>query len=689
MSGLDAVMRRNFIDYASYAILDRAIPDLRDGLKPVQRRVLHTLFEMHDGRYHKVANVIGETMKLHPHGDASIGDALVSLANKGFFIDRQGNFGHPLAGREAAAPRYIECRLTALALETLFNEALTEFVPSYDGRNREPVFLPAKLPMVLMLGAEGIAVGMATRILPHNPVELWQAQIDLLEGRPVELQPDFPHGGLADTSEYDDGRGKVTVRARIEARDEKRVVIREIPHGTTTESVIASIEAAIQRGRVQIASIHDYTTEKVEIELQLPRGVYADEVIPQLYAYTDCQVSVSSHIVVIDGRRPVEMSASEVLKASTDMLRERIKAELEWEQGQLVDRKHWLTLERIFIEQRVYRGLEDAATEDAVRERVVTGMKKHARLFVRPMDDEDVKRLLELRIRRISAWDLERSRREEAEIEERLAAVAKKLRHLTRTTIEWLQGLIDRYAEEFPRRTRITSFQEIDKKAVARPTLKLSYDPESGFFGSAVKGDAFPLQVTEYDLVLGIADDGSFRVMTAPERQLFTGKLLHAQVFDPEQGAEFTVVYRDRQRIPFGKRIRIERFIRNKEYALVKDKAGKVDLLLPGDAGGTVWMKFAPAKRQRVKEATYDLSALEPTGVTARGARLAAKPVSQVKWLPDEKPPAKKPGPEPAKPARSGKPGQPAPKGTPAKPGATRKPARRSAGAKGEQTALF
>jgi len=660
VAGLDAVMRRNFIDYASYAILDRAIPDLRDGLKPVQRRILHTLFEMHDGRYHKVANVIGETMKLHPHGDASIGDALVVLANKGLFIDRQGNFGNLLTGHPAAAARYIECRLTALALETLFNEALTEFVPSYDGRSREPVFLPAKLPMVLMLGADGIAVGMATRILPHNPVELWQAQIDLLEGREIELQPDFPQGGLAETSEYDDGRGKVTVRARIDTRDEKRVVIREIAYGTTTESVIASIEAAIGRGRVQIASIHDYTTDKVEIELQLPRGAYAEEVIPQLYAYTDCQVSVSSNIVVIDGRKPVEMTASEVLKALTTQLRERLKAELEWEQGQLVDRKHWLTLERIFIEKRVYRGLEEAATEEAVRQQVVTGMKKHARLFVRPMDDEDVKRLLELRIRRISAYDLERSKAEEAEIEERLAATAKKLKHLTRTTIQWLQGLIDRYADEYPRRTRITSFQEIDKKAVARATLKLAYDPESGFFGSTVKGDQFPLQVSEYDLILGIADDGSFRVMTPPEKQLFTGKLLWCEVFDPEQGAEFTVVYRDKQRIPFGKRVRITSFIRNKEYALIKDKAGKLDLLIPGAADGQAWLKFAPAKRQRVTEAIFELGELEPTSVTARGVRLAAKPVSQVKWLRAEPKPAK---------AGAGKP--------------------RKASGKGEQTRLF
>jgi topoisomerase-4 subunit A len=485
----------------------------------------------------------------------------------------------------------------------------------------------------MMLGAEGIAVGMATRVLPHNPAEVWQAQIDHLQKRRVRLQPDFPQGGIADVSEYDDGRGRVAVRAVIEAKDARRVVIRQIPFGTTTESLIASIEGAIQRGRVQVAAIHDYTTSQVEIELQLARGARAEDVVSQLYAYTDCSVQVNSNLVLIRDRRPVEMTVTEVLAACTEQLRERLRAELEWERQQLVDRTHWLTLERIFVEKRVYRGLEDAETEEAVRQRVVTGMKRHARLFVRPLDDDDVTRLLELRIRRISAFDLERSRAEQAEIEERLAAVTKKLAHMTRTTVAWLQALLDRYGDEHPRRTRLRAFENVDRKAVARPTLRLAYDSESGFFGSAVKGDAFPLQVSEYDLVLGIADDGSYRVMTAPEKQLFTGKLLWCGVFDPEDGAEFTVVYRDAKRIAYGKRVRIKSFIRNKEYQLVKDKAGKVDLLLPGAPGGTAWMRFAPAKRQRVSEASFDLSTLEPTQPSARGTRLAPKPVSQVRWV--------------------------------------------------------
>ncbi|MCH2186453.1 DNA topoisomerase IV subunit A, partial [Myxococcota bacterium] len=321
MAQLDSLMRDNFLEYSSYVVLDRAIPDIRDGLKPVQRRILHTLFTMSDGRYHKVANVIGEAMKLHPHGDASIGDALVVLANKEFFIDRQGNFGNLHTGHPAAAARYIECRLTDLAVETLFHKPLTEFVPSYDGRTEEPVFLPSKLPVVLMLGTEGIAVGMATKILPHNLVELWEAQIAVLEGKKVELYPDFQQGGLMDVDAYEDGAGKVELRARVNVRDKKKVVITEIPFGTTTESIIASIEAAVQKGRVKIASIDDFTTDKVEIELTLARGVTAKELVPQLYAYTDCSVSISSNLTVIRDRRPEQLTVTEVIRGLTERLK--------------------------------------------------------------------------------------------------------------------------------------------------------------------------------------------------------------------------------------------------------------------------------------------------------------------------------------------------------------------------------
>jgi topoisomerase-4 subunit A len=329
MTRIAPLMGQNFIEYASYVIVDRAIPDIRDGLKPVQRRILATLSKMDDGKFHKVANVIGDTMKLHPHGDASIGDALVVLANKDYFIEKQGNFGNPITGHSSAAARYIECRLTDLAKETLFRKALTEFRPSYDGRNEEPVALPAKLPVLLLLGAEGIAVGMSTRILPHNFCELLDAQIKILKNEPFEIYPDFPSGGIIDASEYEDGVGKLKVRARLEKRDKKTIVIREIAFGTTTESLIASIESAAQKGKVKIGTINDFTTDEVEIEVELPRGVYADEVIPQLYAHTDCEVSLTSNMVMIKDRRPVEMGVSEVLCYLTDQLRGLIKAELQ------------------------------------------------------------------------------------------------------------------------------------------------------------------------------------------------------------------------------------------------------------------------------------------------------------------------------------------------------------------------
>lgn len=630
MAQLESLMQKNFLEYSSYFVLDRAIPDLRDGLKPVQRRILHTLFTVSDGRFHKVANVIGETMKLHPHGDASIGDALVVLANKEFFIEKQGNFGNLLTGHRAAASRYIECRLSDLALETMFHKPLTEFVDSYDGRNREPVFLPAKLPVVLMLGTEGIAVGMATKLLPHNLNELWEAQVAILEGKSFELHPDFTSGGLIDVDAYEDGRGKVEVRARVSVVDKKRIIINEIPYGTTTEGLIASIEAAAQKGRVKVSSINDFTTDKVEIELTLSRGAAAKEVVPQLYAYTDCSVSVSSNVTVINERRPVKLTISEVIKALTEQLETQLKAELEYDRDQLVDRKHWLTLEQIFVEKRVYKRIEDATTEEAVRNEVVKGMAKFKKLFVRPMVDEDVKRLLEIRIRRISAYDIEKNRKDIDEIEQSIKDIEVKLRKMKRTTIAYVKGLIKKYGDRFPRRTEITRIKAVDKKAVATQNLKVSYDSNSGYMGTAVRGDQFKLSVSEFDLILAISQDGSYKIIPTPEKILFSSKLLYCAAFDPDKGAAFTVIYRDKEKIGYGKQIKIEKFIRGREYNLIKDKAGKIDYLFEGFEQGTLELGFVPAKRQRVKSAKFNLADLQLISASARGSRLASKPVSKI-----------------------------------------------------------
>jgi topoisomerase IV subunit A len=633
MTRIEPLMGQNFIEYASYVIVDRAIPDIRDGLKPVQRRILATLAKMDDGKFHKVANVIGDTMKLHPHGDASIGDALVVLANKDYFIERQGNFGNPVTGHAAAAPRYIECRLTELAREGLFKKALTEYRPSYDGRNEEPVVLPAKLPVLLMLGAEGIAVGMATRILPHNFPELLDAQMRILRNEPIEIYPDFPTGGIVDVSEYSDGLGKVKVRARVEKKDEKTVVIREIAYSTTTESLIASIEAAAQKGKVKIAAINDYTTDRVEIEIELSRGVYADEVIPQLYAHTDCEISLTANMVMIKDRRPVEMGVSEVLCYLTDHLRELIRAELQHELGELADRKHWLDLERIFIEHQISKRIEDATTAEQVVSEVRTGLKPHLKELEREVSAEDIERLLKIPIRRISQYDIDRNRSEIAVAVQGIKEVKGKLRKLTATTIAYLEGLLEKYGGGYPRRSEISTFEAVDVRAVARQHIKLAYDPDTGFFGSEVKGSRYQLTVSEYDRILLVSRDGSFRIIAPENKVLIPAPVIHAQVFDPEEGAAFTVVYRDKERIAWAKKVHIKAFIRDREYELVKDKEGRVDYLIPGDCNDTIHVDFAPAKRQRVHEAEFDLSVLDVTGVTARGRRVAPKPVSKLRRI--------------------------------------------------------
>ncbi|MGA2765953.1 MAG: DNA topoisomerase IV subunit A [Spirochaetia bacterium] len=637
-SQLKPLMEGYFLDYASYVIMDRAIPDLRDGCKPVQRRILHTLFEMNDGKFHKVANVIGETMKLHPHGDASIGDALVVLANKEYFIEKQGNFGNLITGHPAAAARYIECRLTPLALETLFNPALTEYLASYDGRRKEPRELPAKVPVLLMLGAEGIAVGMATTILPHNFPELLHALIAILTGEKFTLYPDFPQGGLMDISEYSDGVGKVKVRARIQkVSGVQKLVISEIPYGTTTGSLISSIEAAVQKGKVSVSKISDYTSDHVEIELALSRGAEPDMVIDQLYANTDCEIGIGSNMVVIRNDRPVDLSIAEYLKEFSLLLKRQIKAELDHEMARLEDRRHWLTLERIFIENRVYKRLEKAGTEEAVRREVFAGMKPFSKQFVRAMTDEDVERLLDLRIRRISAYDLKKNRGEIDDIVASLRQVNRKLKNLTKTVVEWLNGLDEKYGEQFPRRTEIETFHEVDKVAVAKANIRLSYDREAGYFGSSVRGSEFVMTVTEYDRILAVTADGTYRIMAPPEKAWMPGALLYAGIFDKTRGAHITLVYRDAAGLAWGKRVHIERFITNKTYPLAKEGSLGIDYLVEKKAVGTLKLNLVPAKRQKVKSVNVDLAKIPACGLTARGVKLTTKPLQSVELLPPKK----------------------------------------------------
>jgi topoisomerase-4 subunit A len=627
---LEPLMERNFLEYASYVIVDRAIPDLRDGCKPVQRRILHTLYEMEDGKFHKVANVIGETMKLHPHGDASIGDALVVLANKEYFIEKQGNYGSVVTGHAAAAPRYIECRLSDLAKETLFNNALTRFMPSYDGRKDEPEILPSKLPVLLLLGAEGIAVGMATKILPHNFSELLQAQIRILEGKPVSVYPDFIHGGIMDVSEYADGAGKIRVRALIEPLGDKKIVIKEIPYSTTTESLIASVESAIQKGKVKIAGISDFTTEKVEIELTLPRGVYADEVIPQLYAYTDCEVSISSNVVVIDGKHPREGTVKELLKDLTNRLVELLKAELEYTLEELESKHHWLVLEHIFIENKVYKRLEKADTEERLSKEVFLGMNPFAQDFVRPLTEQDVKKLLDLRIRRISAFDIEKHHKDVTKVLAEIKTCKNKLKNLTQTTVDYLQYLIQTYGARWPRKTKVKRFDVVDKKSVALQNIKVSYDEETGFWGTDVKGKEYPLSISEYDLVLAVCDDGSYRIMTPQPKVLLPSKVLYCAVFNPEQGDVFSVVYRDKKKTAYAKKVHVKQFIRNKEYSLLPKSGGKIEVLLHGDVACKIQGQTLALGKGRVVNVSFDLKQVETGTAASKGVKIHEKPVGKL-----------------------------------------------------------
>src|SRR6516162_5133990 len=448
---LRTLIDENFIQYASYVIRDRAIPQLEDGLKPVQRRILHALHEKDDGRFNKVANIVGHAMQYHPHGDASIEEALVVLTNKRYLIEGQGNFGNIFTRDPAAAPRYIECRLTQLAREELFNDEITELVPSYDGRRDEPVTMPCKLPLLLMLGTEGIAVGMSARILPHNFPELLEAQIAILKKQPFKCLPDFQTGGLMDARGYKDGTGEIKVRAKIKIQDESTVVIKEIPPTTTTDSLMGSIEDASRKGKIKVKSVNDYTAEDVEIEIKAPSGVSAEKLVDALYAFTDCEVTIASRIVVIKNNRPVELTVSEVLQENTAQLVEILKRELELKESKLQEELHFRTLERIFIEERIYKKIEQCKTNEAVIAAVQEGFKPFRKELVRELTEADIDRLLQVRIRRISLFDINKHREEMDKVKGDLDETRKNLKGLTRYVVVHLEALLEKYGPQYPR----------------------------------------------------------------------------------------------------------------------------------------------------------------------------------------------------------------------------------------------
>lgn len=617
----------NFIEYASYVIKDRAIPHVNDGLKPVQRRILHTLWEMDDGKFHKVANVVGQCMRYHPHGDASIGDALVSLANKDLFIAKQGNFGNIYTGDPASAVRYIECRLTQLAKDTLFNPEITEFLDSYDGRNKEPVTLPAKLPVLLAMGAEGIAVGMATKILPHNFIELLEAEIACLRGEQHLLYPDFPGGGLADVSEYNDGNGKILVRAKLDISDPKRIVIRELPFGSTTESIINSIENAAKKGKLKISGISDYTAENVEVEIRLARGVHSEETVDALYAFTECENSISVNLMVIKDDKPVSMTVSEVINYNANQLVNILTAELKLEEKHLKDKLHAKTLEQIFIENRIYKRIEQKTTADAVIKAVIDGLLPYADQIRREVTLEDVEVLLKIPIRRISAYDINRAKKEMQEIKKRLKEIREALASIIDYSIGFLQKLIDKYHNEYPRRTELVSLKKVDVREAAQRNLKLRYDKDTGYLGYEVNGNHL-LDVSQYDRILVIRKSGAYSVMNVPDKLFVDKGMLYCGFVDKE--LVFNVVYRDdKTKFPYLKRCRIEQFILNKGYSIIPENC--TVLKLSTDSEGIVKVEYKPKPKLKVLEETFVINDFLVKGAKAAGVRLASKEVKSAK----------------------------------------------------------
>ncbi len=627
MSYIKPLFDLNFLEYASYVIKDRAIPHISDGLKPVQRRILHTLWEMDDGKFHKVANVVGQCMRYHPHGDASIGDALVTLANKDFFIEKQGNFGNIYTGDPASAVRYIECRLSQLAKDTLYNPQITEFIDSYDGRNREPVTLPAKIPVLLALGAEGIAVGMATKILPHNLIEVLEAEIACLQDDQLLLFPDFPTGGFADVSEYNDGNGKILVRAKLDTSDPKRIVIREIPFGSTTESIITSIENATKKGKLKIAGISDYTAENVEIEVRLARGIHTDETVDALYAFTECESSISVNLMVIRDGKPVQVNVSDVVGENAMQLVEILKAELRLEEKQLKDKLHARTLEQIFIENRIYKRIEEKTTAESVIQAVFDGLEPFKDEIKREVTTEDVETLLKIQIRKISLYDINKAKKEMQEIRDRLKEIRESLANITDYAIGYLNGIIEKYRDQYPRKTELVSLKKVDAREAAQRNLKLRYDRDTGYLGYEVNGNLI-LDVSPYDRILVIRKSGAYSIIDAPDKLFVDKGMLYCGFVDKD--LVFNVVYRDeKSKFPYLKRCKIEQFILNKGYSIVPDNC--TVLKLTTDSESIVTLEYKPKPRLKVLEETFIIKDFLVKGVKAGGVRLANKEAKSVK----------------------------------------------------------
>jgi len=626
-----------FLDYASYVIMERAVPKLEDGLKPVQRRILHSMKEMDDGRFNKVANIIGQTMQYHPHGDAAIGEAMVNMGQKDLMIETQGNWGDVRTGDSAAAPRYIEARLSKFALEVAFNNQTTEWQLSYDGRKKEPVALPMKFPLVLAQGADGIAVGLATKILPHNFIELLQASIDVLKNKRVNLFPDFPTGGLIDVSEYNEGQrgGRIRVRAKIEIADKKNLIIREIPFSTTTSSLIDSILKANDKGKIKIKKVMDNTAQNVEILVELQPGTSPDVAVDALFAFTDCEVSISPNACVIYEDKPQFLGVNDMLKRSTHMTVELLRRELEIKKGELEEDWHFSSLEKIFIEKRIYRDIEECETWEAVIEAIDNGLKPYKKKFRREITRDDIVQLTEIKIKRISKFDSKKADEQIKGIEAELEQVNYDLAHLTEFAINYFKKLIEKYGKGKERKSEIRIFDTIQAAQVAASNAKLYVNRAEGFIGFGLKKDEFVEDCSDIDDVIAICGDGKMIVSKISEKKFVGKDILYVSVWKKnDERKVYNAVYYDAgSKRAYIKRFNVTGITRDKEYDITKGAKGSKVLYVTGNPNGEaeiINIQLSQGSAAKKKMFDFDFSTLEIKGRGAQGNILTKYPVRKV-----------------------------------------------------------
>lgn len=638
-TSVDKMYENWFLEYASYVILERAVPDVRDGLKPVQRRILHAMKEMDDGRFNKAANIIGQTMQYHPHGDASIGDAMVNIGQKDLLIETQGNWGDVRTGDRAAAARYIEARLSKFALEVAFNAKTTDWQLSYDGRKNEPVNLPMKFPMLLSQGADGIAVGLSTKILPHNFIELIEASIKHLKGKPFELKPDFLTGGMVDTTNYNDGArgGKVLVRAHIEEVDKKTLAIKDVPYSVTTSGLIESILKANEKGKIKIKSVVDNTAADVELIVQLAQGVSIDQTIDALYAFTDCQISISPNACIIISDKPHFVGVTDLLKHSVADTKSLLNKELEIKLAELESDWHYSSLEKIFIEKRIYRDIEEETTWEGVLAAIDKGLAPYKKLFRREIIQEDIIRLTEIKIKRISRFDSFKADEHIKSVEADIQQVKHHMEHLTDYAVAYYENLLKKYAKGKERKTEVKIFDTIQATKVAIANTKLYVNRKEGFIGSSLKKDEFVIDCSDIDDIIVFKKDGGM-VVTKVADKTFVGKdIIHVDIFrKSDDRTTYNVMYMDGQTgIVYAKRFNVTGITRDKQYDLTKGNKGSKIIYFTANPNGeaeVVTVTLSPGSTARVKAFDYYFEELAIKGRSSQGNQVTKYPVRQVKF---------------------------------------------------------